>query len=92
MHRISQLKVDQINHVVGVLKLSEPADSKTDPGFEISPRFEGVKEQNKIQWTYDHNCTMSLCHGFHEHYHPACSHLSSIEEEHNLGHRHQDKD
>ena len=38
------------------MKLSEPADSKTDPGFENSPRFEGVTEQNKIQQTYDHDC------------------------------------
>ena len=40
------------------MKLSEPADSKTDPGFENSPRFKGVTEQNKIQQTYDHDCTI----------------------------------
>ena len=38
--------------------MSEPADSKTDPGFENCPRFEGVIEQNKIQRTYDHDCIM----------------------------------
>ena len=48
--------IGQIAHLGGVLKLSEPADSKTDPGFENSPRFEGVTEQNKIQRTYDHDC------------------------------------
>ena len=36
-------KLDQIAQVGGVLKLSEPADSKTDPGFENCLRFEGVK-------------------------------------------------
>ena len=40
------------------MKLSEPADSKTDPGFENRPRFEGVIGQNKIQRTYDHDCTL----------------------------------
>ena len=30
-----------------VLKLSEPADSKSDTGFKNYPRFEGVIEQNK---------------------------------------------
>ena len=44
-------KLDQIAQVGGVLKLSEPADSKTDPGFENRPRFEGVIEQNKIKRT-----------------------------------------
>ena len=34
--------------VGGVLKLSEPADSKTDPGLENCPTFEGVIGQNKI--------------------------------------------
>ena len=53
---ISQPKLGQIVHVGGVLKLSEPADFKTDPGFENSPRFEGVTEQNKIQRTFPHNC------------------------------------
>ena len=43
------LTSNQIAQVGGVLKLSEPADSKTDPGFENCPRFEGVIEQNKIQ-------------------------------------------
>ena len=42
------------------MKLSEPADSKTDPGFENSPRFEGVTEQNKIQRTYDHDCIRKI--------------------------------
>ena len=32
----------------GVLKLSEPADFKTDPGFENCPRLVGVIEENKI--------------------------------------------
>ena len=31
-----------------VLKLSEPADSKTDPGLENCPTFEGEIGQNKI--------------------------------------------
>ena len=43
-----------------VLKLSEPADSKTDPGFENLPRFEGVIGENKIQQTYNHNCIWSV--------------------------------
>ena len=41
-------KLGQIGHVGGVLKLSEPANFKTDPGFENWPRFVGVIEQNKI--------------------------------------------
>ena len=49
-------KLDQIAQVGGVLRMSEPADSKTDPGFENRPRFEVVIEQNKIQQTYDHDC------------------------------------
>ena len=40
--------LSQIAHVGGVLKLSEPADFITDPGFENCPRFVGVIEQNKI--------------------------------------------
>ena len=43
-------------HVGGVLETSGPADSKTDTGFEICPRFWGVIGQNKIQRTYDHDC------------------------------------
>ena len=39
---MSQPKLGQIGHVGGVLKLSGPADSKTDTGFEICPRFVGV--------------------------------------------------
>ena len=35
--------------------MSEPVDSKTDPGFENCPKFEGAIRQNKIQWTYDHD-------------------------------------
>ena len=46
--QISQPKLGQIEHVGGVLKLPEPADFKTDPGFENCPRFVGVKEQKKI--------------------------------------------
>ena len=46
--QISQPKLGQIAHVGGVLKLSEPADFKTDPGFDNYPRFVGVIEQNKI--------------------------------------------
>ena len=38
----------QIDHVGDLLKLSEQADFKTDPGFENCPRFVGVIEQNKI--------------------------------------------
>ena len=53
---MSQPKLDQIGHVGGVLILSGPADTKTDPGFEICPRSVGVIGQNKIQQTYDHNC------------------------------------
>ena len=53
------LTSNQIAQVGGVLKLSEPADSKTDPGFENSPRFEGVTEQKKIQPNYDHDCIRS---------------------------------
>ena len=45
---ISQPKLGQIGHVGGVLKLSEPADSKADPGLENCPTFEGVIGQNKI--------------------------------------------
>ena len=45
----------QIAFVRGVLKLSGPADSKTDTGFEICPRFVGVIGQNQIQQTYDHD-------------------------------------
>ena len=40
--------------------MSEPADSKTDPGFENSPRFVGVIGQNKIQQTYDHDCICKI--------------------------------
>ena len=54
--KISLPKLNQIAQVGGVLKLSEPADSKTDPGFKNHPRFEGVIGQNKIQRTYDHDC------------------------------------
>ena len=44
------------------MKLSEPADSKTDPGFENCPRFEGVIVQNKLQRTYDHDSiSIALC-------------------------------
>ena len=46
--QISQPKLGQIAHVGGVLKLSEPADFKTDPGFENCLRFVGVINQNKI--------------------------------------------
>ena len=53
-HQISQLKLGLIAHVGGVLKLSGPADFKTDPGFENRPRFVGVIEQNKIQQTFGH--------------------------------------
>ena len=56
-HKISQPKLGQIAHVGGVLKSSGPADLKTDSGFENSPRFVGVIEQNKIQQTFPHNCT-----------------------------------
>ena len=28
----------------------------TDTGCKICPKFVGVKRQNKIQQTYDHNC------------------------------------
>ena len=49
--QISRQKLDQSVHIGGVFKLSEPADSKTDLGFENCPRIEGVIEQNKIQRT-----------------------------------------
>ena len=39
-----------------VLKLSEPADSKTETGFENCPRFEGLIGQKKINRTYDQDC------------------------------------
>ena len=53
---LSQPKLGPIGHVGVVLKLSGPADSKTDTGFEICPRFWGVIGQNKIQRTYNHDC------------------------------------
>ena len=49
-------KLGQIVHVGGVLKSLEPADFKTDPGFDNCPRFVGVIEQNKILRTYFHHC------------------------------------
>ena len=49
--QISQPKLGQIAHLGGVLKLSGPADFKTDPGFKNCPRFVGVIEQNKIYRT-----------------------------------------
>ena len=48
MIKISQPKLGPIAHVGGVLKLSEPADFKTDNGFKNCPRFVGIIEQNKI--------------------------------------------
>ena len=44
------------------MKLSGPADSKTDTGFEICPRSVGVIGQNKIQRTYDHDCIANSRH------------------------------
>ena len=41
-------KLDQIAQVGGVLQLLEPADSKTNTGFENCPRFKGVIGQNKL--------------------------------------------
>ena len=38
------------------MKLSGPADFKTNPGFENCPRFVGVIEQNKLQQTFPHDC------------------------------------
>ena len=46
--QISQPKLGQIAFAGSVLKSSEPADFKTDPGFENCPRFVRVVEQNKI--------------------------------------------
>ena len=46
--KISLPKLGQIEHVGGVLKMSEQADFKTDTGFENCPRFVGVIDQNKI--------------------------------------------
>ena len=43
----SQPKIGKFSHVGGVLKLSEPGNFKTEPGFENCPRFVGVIEQNK---------------------------------------------
>ena len=45
---ISQPKLDHIELVGGVLKSSETADFKTDPGYENCPRFFGKIEKNKI--------------------------------------------
>ena len=45
---MSQPKLGQIVHVGGVLKMSEPADFKTDPSLKNCQRFVGVIEQNKI--------------------------------------------
>ena len=45
---MSEPKLGQIGHVGGVSKLSGPADSKTDPGFENRTRFEGVIGQNLL--------------------------------------------
>ena len=56
--QISRQKLAQSVHIGGVLKLSEPTDFETDPGFENCQRFEGVIEQNKIQQTYDHDCIL----------------------------------
>ena len=53
---MSQPKLGQIVHIGGVLKLSEPADFKTDPGFENCPRFVGVIEQNKISNSLCQHC------------------------------------
>ena len=39
--QISWPKIYQIAQIGGVLRMSEPADSKTDPGFENCPRVEG---------------------------------------------------
>ena len=55
--QISQPKLSQIVHVGGVLKSSEPADFKADPGFENCPRFVGEMEQNKILNSFDKYCT-----------------------------------
>ena len=57
---LSQPKLGQIEHVGGVLKLAGPADSKTDTGLKICPRFVGVIGQNKIQQTYDHDCITNI--------------------------------
>ena len=57
---MSEPKLGQIGHVGGVLRFSEPADSKTDPGFKNLTRFEGVLGQNKIQRTYDHDCIRKI--------------------------------
>ena len=46
---ISQPKLGQIGQVGGVLKLLGPADSETDTGLEICPRFLGVIGQNQKQ-------------------------------------------
>ena len=46
--KVSQPRLGQIGHVVGLLKTSEPADFKSVPGFENWPRFVGSIEQNKI--------------------------------------------
>ena len=59
-YRISQPKLGQIVHVGGVLKSLEPADSKTDPGFDNCPRFVGVIKQNKISNSYENYC-ISWC-------------------------------
>ena len=58
MSLTSNIKLGHIAYVGGVLKLSEPADFQTDPGFEKCPSFVGVIEQYKIQQTYIHHCIM----------------------------------
>jgi len=47
-------KRSQIEHIGSVLKLSEPAISKTDPGFENCPRFVEVSDHIKRTFLHDY--------------------------------------
>ena len=49
MSLTSNIKLGHIAYVGGVLKLSEPADFKTDSGFENCLIFVGVIEENNEQ-------------------------------------------
>ena len=53
----TQPNLGQIQLPGGVLESSGQADSKTVPGFDDWPRFEGVIEQNKISHSFCHYCT-----------------------------------
>ena len=50
----------KFNNVVGVFKLLEPTDFTSVPGLENCSRFVEVIEQNKIQWTFYHDCIIHI--------------------------------